>query len=71
MGGATVIDNYLSIERNGEIIAAHLPVQLDNVSINFLMSNDIPIDTVDMFSIGWWNPVPQRNDTLLLSYQTR
>ena len=60
-----MIDNFITIVRNGETIAVHRPVQLDNLSINFLMTHDIPFDTVDMYSIGWWSPVPQRNDSIL------
>lgn len=52
---------------NGQILAQHLPVQLDPANLDWQMQVQgmIPVDVYDCETIGWTQPVPQRSDYLI------
>lgn len=52
---------------NGQILAQHLPVQLDPKNLDWHMevSGMIPTDTYDCETIGWTQPQPARSDYLI------
>lgn len=52
---------------NGQILAQHMPVQLDPVNLDLQMQAQglIPVDVYDCETIGWITPVPGRSDYLI------
>jgi len=57
----------MTLQRNGTVIAQHLPCQVDTVNLPYNMEAQglIPTDWFDVYSIGWTSPVPQRGDYLV------
>ncbi len=52
---------------DGEIVAQHLPIQLETVNLDWQMQVQgmIPVDVFDVFTIGWTTPQPIRTDYLV------
>lgn len=55
--------NIMTLQQaDGTLIEAHLPCQLDTVSVQWNMEAQalIPTDWYDLYSVGWTTPAPQR-----------
>jgi len=52
---------------NGQVVAQHLPIQMDTVNLDWLMQAQglTPVDQYDVFSLGWTTPQPLRSDYLV------
>lgn len=59
--------NIMNAQRNGSIIATGLPVQLDTVNIDIILTsqNMIPFDSYDAYCDSSPLYVPQRSDYLI------
>lgn len=63
----TIRTNYMSLQRNGQIIASHLPCRLDpaNVPIELQAQGLIPVDLWDARILNRTTPLPVRGDYLI------
>ncbi len=60
----TIRTNYMSLQRNGQTIAQHLPVRMDrvNIPLELMGQRNIPTDLWDLVILNRQLPLPIRGD---------